>query len=295
RAGCGQTRTVVDALVRTILSQNTTDVNSTRAWTQLHDTYGAGKGGDVDMFDRIRTADVRDVADAIRCGGLANVKSRVIVNALNSIHGKHGECSLEHLHDVGDDRECMRQLMDLDGVGPKTASCVLLFCLRRESFAVDTHVFRLSKALGWLPGGNVKANVKVTRETAQQHLDLRIPGHLKYPLHVLLVRHGKECDRCSANGRATGGRPGRKKGQCPLLDVRLGDPSSSSSSSPDDDVDKDVKEDDEATYQVDRTGLEETVGHVKDELREELVKEELIREEGVEMDVDAGVKLQVQV
>ena len=45
------------------------------------------------------------------------------------------------------------ELVKYKGVGPKTASCVLLFCLKRESFAVDTHIFRITKKIGWIPQG----------------------------------------------------------------------------------------------------------------------------------------------
>lgn len=55
------------------------------------------------------------------------------------------------------------------------------------------HVHRLSLSLGWLPPS-------ATRDTAFYHLDLRIPPHLKYGLHSLLVRHGRGCVKCSANG-----------------------------------------------------------------------------------------------
>jgi endonuclease III len=97
----------------------------------------------------------------------------------------------------------MHELVSYDGVGPKTASCVLLFCLNRPSFAVDTHVFRLSKMLGWVPA-------KSDRVLAQAHLDARVPGELKYGLHVGMVKHGRNCPACKAG--ATGGG----KVECPL-------------------------------------------------------------------------------
>ncbi|KAJ3033592.1 hypothetical protein HK097_004790 [Rhizophlyctis rosea] len=88
----------------------------------------------------------------------------------------------------------MEELMQFDGVGPKTASCVLLFCLRRPSFAVDTHVFRITKALGWVPK-------EAGREEAHRHLDVRVPEELMYGLHVLLIKHGKTCTNCAARGK----------------------------------------------------------------------------------------------
>ncbi|MCJ1408268.1 hypothetical protein MMC19_002342 [Ptychographa xylographoides] len=83
------------------------------------------------------------------------------------------------------------KLITLPGIGVKTASCTLLFCMQRPSFAVDTHVFRLCKWLGWVPEN-------ATRDTTFAHCDVRVPDKLKYSLHQLLIKHGKECGRCRA-------------------------------------------------------------------------------------------------
>ncbi|KAK7213107.1 hypothetical protein V2G26_020285 [Clonostachys chloroleuca] len=135
--------------------------------------------------------------DAIRSGGLAAVKSRVIIDVLEQVHAKYGAYSLDHLFAEPDDAACMRELLSFKGIGPKTASCVLLFCLRRESFAVDTHVHRITGLLGWRPEG-------AGREEAHAHLDARIPDGDKYPLHVLLITHGKKCEECKAGGKNLG-------------------------------------------------------------------------------------------
>jgi hypothetical protein len=90
----------------------------------------------------------------------------------------------------------MEELISFKGVGPKVASCVSAFCIGKEEMAVDTHVYRLCKKLGWVPE-------RATRDQTYFHLSERIPGHLKYPLHVLLIKHGKACSNCSAKGFAT--------------------------------------------------------------------------------------------
>lgn len=140
-----------------------------------------------------------DVVESIKHGGLANKKAKTIQDVLVAIKAKHGVYSLQHLasKDMSDD-EAMKELVGYDGVGPKTASCVLLFCLGRDSFAVDTHIYRLSKVLGWVPQ-------KADRVLAQAHLDLRVPDELKYGLHVLLIQHGRACSGCK---KATGGKGG---------------------------------------------------------------------------------------
>lgn len=125
------------------------------------------------------------------------MKSRVIIDVLEQVHAKYGAYSLDHLFAEPDDAACMRELLSFKGIGPKTASCVLLFCLRRESFAVDTHVHRITGLLGWRPEG-------AGREEAHAHLDARIPDGDKYPLHVLLITHGKKCEECKAGGKNLG-------------------------------------------------------------------------------------------
>ena len=133
--------------------------------------------------------------NAIRSGGLANKKAATIQNILHSIREKHGEHSLQHLAVAESsgrrmsDNEIMKELISYDGLGPKTASCVLLFSLGRNSFAVDTHEFRLSKLLGWVPQ-------KSNRVLAQAHLNIRVPDELKYDLHLLMIQHGRLCKGC---------------------------------------------------------------------------------------------------
>lgn len=63
---------------------------------------------------------------------------------------------------------------------------------------MDTHVWEIGKALGWVPPS-------AGRDDAYDHLNLKVPNHLKYDLHVLLVEHGKRCPACAKGGRVVGG------------------------------------------------------------------------------------------
>lgn len=212
---CGKVPNVLESLIGTILSQNTSGRNSTAAKQSLDKTFGRNN------FQAIADADKAAVVDAIRMGGLANKKAEVIQRILRQVKEKYGTYSLQHLAGVMDEptdgkpikteepaelktysnEDAMKELVSFEGVGPKTASCVLLFCLGRASFPVDTHVFRLSRLLGWVPA-------RSDRVTAQAHLDIKIPNDLKYGLHVLMVQHGRRCKGCKSSG---GG-----KGECVL-------------------------------------------------------------------------------
>ena len=67
-----------------------------------------------------------------------------------TLHAERGECSLEFLRSLPN-AEVVAQLRAFKGVGAKTAACVLLFAMRRPDFAVDTHVWKIAMALGWVP------------------------------------------------------------------------------------------------------------------------------------------------
>ncbi|KAK4223391.1 DNA glycosylase [Podospora fimiseda] len=192
RAGCGDSPSVLDALVRTILSQNTSDQNSSRAKKSMDTIYGRS-----DNWDAIVQGGQAKLEETIKCGGLGAVKSKCIYNLLQEVKAKHGEYSLESLRKIDDNDMVMKELLGFKGIGPKTASCVMLFSLGRESFAVDTHVWRISGLIGWRPGG-------ATRDETHLHLDRRIPGDMKFGLHVLMVTHGKRCEECKAGGVVKG-------------------------------------------------------------------------------------------
>jgi endonuclease-3 len=191
RAGCGDSPSVLDALVRTILSQNTSDANSTRAKLSMDKAYGRS-----DKWDAIVQGGAAKLQEAIKSGGLSQIKSKVIISILEQTKEKYGEYSLDHLHDATND-VAMQEMLSFQGVGPKTASCVLLFCLQREDFAVDTHVHRITGLLGWRPKS-------CSRDETYAHLNIKIPDEDKYGLHSLLIDHGKKCPECRAGGKNVG-------------------------------------------------------------------------------------------
>ena len=166
----------VDELVLTILSQNTSDLNSRRAFRSLKDSFAG--------WDEVAAAEPAGIADAIRAGGLAEVKARYISNALAALRREAPGFDLRFLA-RGSVRDSRQWLTRLPGVGMKTASCVLLFALGMPAFPVDTHVYRVAKRLG-LIGSRLSADAA--------HLEmerLTPPGDI-YRCHVLLIEHGRK-------------------------------------------------------------------------------------------------------
>jgi len=185
---CGGQRTVLSSLISTVLSQNTTDRNSSAAWASLQGTYQ-------EDWERVRTAPPAELARVIQMGGLAQRKGAIIQGLLNQVLQEHGELSLEHLRDRPTE-EAKKELTKYKGIGPKTASCVLMFNMKRPEFPVDTHVQRVSTRLGFVRD--------TTREQTYEFMNSTMPDEIKRDMHVLLIRHGKlicnarspKCNQC---------------------------------------------------------------------------------------------------
>jgi endonuclease-3 len=165
----------VDVLIGTVLSQNTSDANSRRAFGSLKATF--------DNWEAVAYAPVEHIAQAIKSGGLSRVKAVRIKQILAKIEEEQGRINLDFLRSM-DMTEAGDYLLRLPGVGQKTASCVLLFALGKPSLPVDTHVFRLAKRLGLIDS-------KVSIDTAHDLLQEQIPPTKVYQFHLHLIEHGR--------------------------------------------------------------------------------------------------------
>ncbi len=179
----------VDELVSTILSQNTNDDNRDAAFQNLVACF--------DDWQSVMNANTEEVVDAIRTAGLGNQKGPRIQKALKAIAtATDGNLSLEFLRDLSHE-EARNWLMNLKGVGPKTAAIVLLFSMGIPAFPVDTHIYRVTGRLGIRPQG-----LSVVKTHA--YLEACIPKDAYYDLHLNLIRLGREvcgarkwhCYRC---------------------------------------------------------------------------------------------------
>jgi endonuclease-3 len=181
----------LDELVATILSQNTNDDNSGRAFAALRARFPS--------WEAVRDADPQAVIDTIRSAGLANQKGPRIQAVLRAITEETGSLALDFLYDLPAD-EAFAWLLRFKGVGPKTASIVLQFSLDKPAFPVDTHIYRVTGRLGLRPP-------KMNAESAHQHLAQLFPSETYYPAHLNLIRLGREI--CQA-----------RKPLCPLCPLK---------------------------------------------------------------------------
>ena len=166
----------LNTLIHTILSQNTSDANSDRAYAALRHRFPD--------WEDVHRAPLRTLISTIRSGGLANIKAVRIKALLEEIWAEQGHFDLSFLRDLSDE-EVRAYLARFKGIGSKTIGCVLLFGMGRPAFPVDTHVFRVSRRLGLVDG-------RQAPERAQEFLESRIPPDDRHALHLHLVQHGRQ-------------------------------------------------------------------------------------------------------
>ncbi len=209
-------------LVLTMLSANSADINAEKAFDALCRNWpaeaepggpaqrrpGAGAGfragwGGVGISEAVADwAAVADAAldeliDVIRPGGLGPTKAPRIQAVLRRIFEERGDYSLEFLGQMAA-ADALAWLTQINGIGRKTASVVLLFAFGYPLMPVDRHIERVSKRIGLVPS-------KVTVEQAHDYLQAQLPDERVHEAHVNLITHGRQtchaqrpaCGRCA--------------------------------------------------------------------------------------------------
>jgi endonuclease-3 len=180
----------LDLLIATILSQNTNDNNSYKAFNNLKSHYKSWN----ELINEKRVK----IEKIIRVAGLAEQKSSAIKSIVVYLNKKNGEVSLDYIKKFSDE-EVINELTRHKGIGVKTASCVLLFALGRNVCPVDTHVHRTVNRLGI-----VKEN---TPGKSFSTLNRNFPEGAAHSFHTNLIRLGREictpskpnCTECPLN------------------------------------------------------------------------------------------------
>ena len=166
----------VPELVFTVLSQHTSDVNAERAFNNLMDTFGS--------LEEVADADAQKIAEAIWIGGLSRVKAPRIKTILGQIIRERGSLDLSFLKEMSLE-EAKAWLKRLPGIGPKSAAVILCFSLGMPAMPVDTHIYRVSKRLGFVPD-------KTTPDRAHDILEAMVKPKDVFAFHVVLITHGRK-------------------------------------------------------------------------------------------------------
>jgi endonuclease III len=170
---------VLDQLIWFLLSTRTTVENCEAAYKALR--------RDLPAWEGVAEAEPDYLGQLLRPAGLFRSRARNLLAALEMIKARFGSVSLEALREWSDEA-CEDYLLSLPGVGLKVARCVLSFGLGRESFAVDAHIWRVTRRLGWhdFPGDAPHRR----GADAIQELARAAPDALSF--HVNLIRLGRE-------------------------------------------------------------------------------------------------------
>ena len=180
---------VLDCLMRTVLSQNTNDVNRDKGYAALREKFPT--------WEDVQKTDVEAIGDTIKIAGLHTQKSRTIKDFLTWLKTERGELDLEFI--CGMETEAARQyLCRHKGIGVKTAYVTLAFVCGHDVFPVDTHVLRISKRLGFIPPN-------CTADKAHELMGAIIPKGRAFPFHMNLIQFGRQicnarkpkCDECA--------------------------------------------------------------------------------------------------
>lgn len=206
RLDLGSRRTPMHELISTMLSHRTNHADETKAYNTMLERFGDWEG--------VMNADVNELANAIQTTRYPEQKAPQIQQTLRMIKEKRGEISIDFLADLPVE-EALEWLTHLPGVGPKTATLLLLFNFKKPVLPVDTHVFRVSQRVGII-------GAKVTANKAHTILLDMLPKEAieLYNFHKHLFWHGQrvctyytpKCEQCVLNSFCNYYQDVRKKG-----------------------------------------------------------------------------------
>ncbi|HEY6906841.1 MAG TPA: endonuclease III [Ignavibacteriaceae bacterium] len=168
----------VDLLIATILSQNTNDRNSYRAFHNLKDNFND--------WDELVKLPVTTIEKYIKVAGLGRQKSKAIKGFLTRLRKEKGKISLDYLYKMSD-AEVLEELTGYNGIGVKTASCVLLFSMGRNICPVDTHVHRTANRIGLVDTKSPDRTFVI--------LNQFLPEGIAHQFHTNLIKLGREICR----------------------------------------------------------------------------------------------------
>src|SRR5206468_2605157 len=141
-------------------------------------------------WNQVADAPVEGIERHIRVSGLSRIKAPRIQTILRQIRAEHGKINLQFLK-AWDPQRAYEYLTRFKGIGPKTAYCVMMFSFGMNVFPVDTHIHRIAIRLGLI-------DPKTNAERACEMLAPMIAPKDRYPMHILLIEHGRKI--CRARG-----------------------------------------------------------------------------------------------
>ncbi len=191
-----------ETLIVTIISQNTADTNTARAFEELSKTFKVTP-------QALANASTSQLEACLHVAGLYKNKAKTIQGTSRIILEKY-QGTLKPILALPL-KEARKALTEIDGVGPKTADVVLLFSANQPTLPVDTHVNRVSKRLGLAPEKGSYEDVRLNLQGLFEPKDY-------LAVHLLLIALGRafckaqnpRCCACPVNIYCPSNRCGGK-------------------------------------------------------------------------------------
>jgi endonuclease-3 len=180
-----------ETLIVTIISQNTADRNTARAFESLSNRFEIKP-------EVLAKAGTSQIEESLKTAGLYRNKAKTIKQVARIVFEEfHG--SLQPILALPLE-EARKTFIQMPGVGPKTADVVLLFSAKQSTIPVDTHVNRVAKRLGFVPANGDYEAVRLSLQSLYDPSDY-------LAVHVLLIAHGRRyckarrplCEQCPVN------------------------------------------------------------------------------------------------
>jgi endonuclease-3 len=184
-------RNPFETLIVTIISQNTADRNTARAFERLSKRFEIKP-------EVLAKAETSQIEESLKTAGLYRNKAKTIKQVSRIILEKfHG--SVQPILSLPLE-EARKTFIQMPGIGPKTADVVLLFSAKQPTVPVDTHVNRVAKRLGFAPANADYEAVRTSLQSLYEQRDY-------LAVHVLLIAHGRRyckarrplCEQCPVN------------------------------------------------------------------------------------------------
>ncbi len=161
-----------------LLSSQTTETNYLNTWSSFRHRFKT--------LEDAENASVSSIFSSIKNGGLGKWKAKRIKKLLKQVRTKYNKLSLSSLKKLDND-SLERELSLLDGIGIKSAKCIMMYSFDREVFPIDTHALRIIKRMGFvIPKNNIKSI------SFAKYIEKQIPSRLRFRFHVNLIQHGRQ-------------------------------------------------------------------------------------------------------
>lgn len=187
---------MIDEIIYIILSKRTNHKMNNLTYDNLKDNFN-------DWYDLLN-ANISDVYSIVKIGGLGKEKSKNILKTINKIYLDYGTFEIDKFFRNKPKEEVIEYLIELPGIGMKSALCIMLYSLKLSVQPADIHIIRIFNRLGFI---NVKKNSHQKAQKVINNICSNLDYNINYSIHVNFKAHGETkcksnnplCNKCKVN------------------------------------------------------------------------------------------------